>query len=321
MSKMAHFTQKCMLCLFLTTSVLFIFSWFFLLRSSSRHSLDFSILPNSMVLSMGGGNEDLGGTSLSGKCGGGSRQILKVFMYDLPSVFHFDLLNWKNKVGNSVWPDVRVEVPEYPGGLNLQHSIEYWLTLDLLSSQYADDLKGRSAVRVHNSSEADVVFVPFFSSISYNRFTKKMLKGNKSINVELQEKLVGFLKAQQEWKRSGGRDHIILAHHPNSLLDARMKLWPAVYILSDFGRYPSTVANVEKDVIAPYKHVIKSYKDDTSDFDSRQTLLYFQGAIYRKDVSYRCNLEYTPVKLANLILNLLVCSSICAHDGFERSCF
>lgn len=83
-----------------------------------------------------------------------------------------------------------------------------------------------------------------------------------------------------------GEDHIIVAHHPNSLLDARVKLWPAMFILSDFGRYPPSVANVEKDIIAPYKHVIRNYDNDTSGFDSRPILLYFQGAIYRKDVSW-----------------------------------
>ena len=96
--------------------------------------------------------------------------------------------------------------------------------------------------------------------------------------------------AQEEWKRSGGKDHLILAHHPNSMLDARMKLWPATFILSDFGRYPPNIANVEKDVIAPYKHLISSYVNDNSNFDSRPTLLYFQGAIYRKDVWPSCSL-------------------------------
>ncbi|KAK6159045.1 hypothetical protein DH2020_006359 [Rehmannia glutinosa] len=203
-------------------------------------------------------------------------------MHDLPYQFHFGLMGWRGK-GPNVWPDIRAEVPEYPGGLNLQHSIEYWLTLDLLSSEFSKNLSGRSAIRVRNSSEADVIFVPFFASISYNRYSKKLKPNQKSANDLLQEKLVSFLTGQEEWKRSGGKDHIIVAHHPNSLLYARMKLWPAIFILADFGRYPSTVANVEKDVIAPYKHLIPSYVDDNSGFDSRPILLYFQGAIYRKD--------------------------------------
>ncbi|KAK6160226.1 hypothetical protein DH2020_003607 [Rehmannia glutinosa] len=214
-------------------------------------------------------------------------------MHDLPYQFHFGLMGWRGK-GPNVWPDIRAEVPEYPGGLNLQHSIEYWLTLDLLSSEFSKNLSGRSAIRVRNSSEADVIFVPFFASISYNRYSKKLKPNQKSANDLLQEKLVSFLTGQEEWKRSGGKDHIIVAHHPNSLLYARMKLWPAIFILADFGRYPSTVANVEKDVIAPYKHLIPSYVDDNSGFDSRPILLYFQGAIYRKDVSWHANIKILP---------------------------
>lgn len=61
---------------------------------------------------------------------------MKVFMYDLPPDFHFGLLGWKGYTGET-WPNVKdpAQIPTYPGGLNLQHSIEYWLTLDLLSSE------------------------------------------------------------------------------------------------------------------------------------------------------------------------------------------
>lgn len=212
-------------------------------------------------------------------------------MYNLPSVFHFGLLGWKGN-GKSVWPDVRRgDAPQYPGGLNLQHSIEYWLTLDILTSQFSKNLSGRSAVRVGDSREADVVFVPFFASISYNRFAKRQRQNMTSPNDLLQEKLVKFLVAQEEWRRSGGRDHVIVAHHPNSFLYARMKLWPAMFILADFGRYPVRVANVDKDVIAPYKHLVPNYVDDKSDFESRPMLLYFQGAVYRKDVRLVCDLN------------------------------
>lgn len=210
-------------------------------------------------------------------------------MYELPSEFHFGLLDWKEKVKNTkVFPDMKTKIPSYPGGLNLQHSIEYWLTLDILASELPQIYPNntRKVIRVRNSSDADVIFVPFFSSLSYNRLSKIGPHEKKSRNRLLQENLVRYLMNQEEWKRSGGRDHLILAHHPNSMLDARMKLWPATFILSDFGRYPPNIANVEKDVIAPYKHVVGSYVDDQSSFDSRKTLLYFQGAIYRKDVCF-----------------------------------
>ncbi|XP_010246907.1 PREDICTED: probable arabinosyltransferase ARAD1 [Nelumbo nucifera] len=295
-------SRKSLFCLFTISTFLFIFSWFFVLRSTSpSHFIDHSLLPNSKLLAIvDNGNSQArnqNGNELSipshsvsigkneatqeFKCHS-NKVVLKVFMYDLPPEFHFELLDWKAK-GDNVWPDLKTKIPEYPGGLNIQHSIEYWLTLDLLSSRFPDITGTRSAIRVHNSSEADVIFVPFFSSLSYNRYSKVHPPGKISRNKLLQEKLVEFLTAQKEWKRSGGRDHIIMAHHPNSMLDARMKLWPAMFILADFGRYPPTIANVEKDIIAPYKHVIRTFVNDTSSYDNRPTLLYFQGAIYRKD--------------------------------------
>ncbi|XP_004298178.1 PREDICTED: probable arabinosyltransferase ARAD1 [Fragaria vesca subsp. vesca] len=305
-------TRKSLFCLFTFTSLLFVLSWVFVLRSTSRPQfIDNTLLPNSKLLAVidhaisatetqndvesSVGNrsilvdkeEEDKSTSSSRpndgvKCDTNEKQVLKVFMYDLPTEFHFGLLDWKPK-GGTVWPDLQSEVPHYPGGLNLQHSIEYWLTLDLLASELPSQPNARFAIRVLNVSEADIIFVPFFSSLSYNRFSKIDPHQKKSNNKVLQDKLVQYLTAQKEWKDSGGRDHLIVAHHPNSLLDARMKLWPATFILSDFGRYPPNIANVEKDVIAPYKHVIKTFESDSSTFESRPTLLYFQGAIYRKD--------------------------------------
>ncbi|KAL0383307.1 UNVERIFIED_CONTAM: putative arabinosyltransferase A [Sesamum calycinum] len=258
---------------FLMTSVLLILSWFLVLRSTGRlQSLEFNILPSSSLLAVAE-NENLAISSVisasvdreqatrkrnSRKCDANS-QILKVFMHDLPSQFHFALLGWKGG-GKTVWPDIQAEVPKYPGGLNMQHSIEYWLTLDLLNSEFSKNMSGRSAIRVRDSSEADIVFVPFFASISYNR----------SGGME------------EVW----GKDHVIVAHHPNSLLYARMKLWPAMFILADFGRYPMTVANVEKDVIAPYRHYIRSYVNDKSDYDSRPTLLF--SGIYLQESCLPC---------------------------------
>jgi hypothetical protein len=306
-------SKKPLLFFFTMASMIFLMSWFFVLRSTSRPNFIYhNLLPNSKLFSTpedskfhtkipnvdsSFGNrailvdnedvEDESETNNSndgGKCSNRNDVfLLKVFMYDLPSEFHFGLLDWKPS-GNSVWPNVRTSIPGYPGGLNLQHSIEFWLTLDILASEIPNAPKANTVIRVRNSSEADIIFVPFFSSLSYNRNSKPTPHEKKTRNMILQEKLVKYLTSQEEWKRSKGKDHLIIAHHPNSMLDARMKLWPATFILSDFGRYPSSIANVEKDVIAPYKHLIPSYVNDNSTFDSRTTLLYFQGAIYRKDV-------------------------------------
>lgn len=317
-------SRKSLCCFFTMTTLFFIMSWLFVLRSTrsqtnfdtlsqllstfddtnSQNNNDESSFGNRTILV--NNNEPITTTTHTHddvdvnptktqtqnpqteteKCSSSSSlsKVLKVFMYDLPAEFHFGLLDWKPE-GRSVWPDMNVKVPNYPGGLNLQHSIEYWLTLEILASESNNKATTSSVIiRVRNSSESDVIFVPFFSSLSYNRHSKTGPHEKKSKNKVLQEKLVRYLMGQEEWKRSGGRDHVIMAHHPNSMLDARMKLWPATFILSDFGRYPPNIANVEKDVIAPYKHVVGTYVDDSSSFDSRKTLMYFQGAIYRKDV-------------------------------------
>ena len=291
--------RNSLFCLFSVTSLLFILSWFFVLRSAGRSRLvSLPSLRNQVVSNSNVGCRiqypDAGGAEWGAK-----KKVLKVFMYDLPSEFHFGLLDWKPE-GSSVWPDIRKKVPSYPGGLKLQHSIEYWLTLDLLFSAYSGPSSSRIAIRVHNSSEADVIFIPFFSSLCFNRFARLRKQETQSHDKVLQDKLVKYLEAQDEWVRSGGVDHVIPAHHPNSLLYARNQLWPAMFILSDFGRYPPNIANVEKDIIAPYRHVVKSYVNDTSTFDSRPILLYFQGAIYRKDVSplilsYLCFVASPPL--------------------------
>ncbi|XP_020219664.1 probable arabinosyltransferase ARAD1 [Cajanus cajan] len=318
------FAIKKSLCFFFTlTTLLFMLSWVFVLRSTRSEATLGSTTNSNLFTSFNDSDSDQvqqqknvevessfgnrailvdnveAPTTLVEKqqhvhgeegvtCKPRHHAVLRVFMYDLPPEFHFGLLDWKPEGGvNSVWPDIKAKAPHYPGGLNLQHSIEYWLTLDLLASEAeassSSSSNANSVMRVGNSSEADVIFVPFFSSLCYNRFSKTGPREKRSRNKVLQEKLVKYVTSQEEWKRSGGKDHVILAHHPNSMLDARMKLWPGTFILSDFGRYPPNIANVEKDVIAPYKHVVGSYDDDQSSFDSRPTLLYFQGAIYRKD--------------------------------------
>uniref|UniRef100_M1B3T9 Exostosin family n=1 Tax=Solanum tuberosum TaxID=4113 RepID=M1B3T9_SOLTU len=207
-------------------------------------------------------------------------------MYDLSPEFHFGLLGWKGN-GKETWPNVDMQgkVPSYPGGLNLQHSIEYWLTLDLLSSNIT---RPCTAIRVQNSSEADVIFVPFFSSLSYNRHSRPpgKGKGKVSLNRILQDRVVEFLRSRHEWKLNGGVDHVIVAHHPNSMLVARKKLSYAMFVLADFGRYRTKIANIEKDVIAPYKHIVKTLDANNSpSFGQRDILVYFQGAIYRKNGS------------------------------------
>ncbi|KAJ0618570.1 putative xylogalacturonan beta-1,3-xylosyltransferase [Helianthus annuus] len=216
-----------------------------------------------------------------------NQALVKVFMYDLPPSFHFGLLGWKGDQNpNQIWPNVSnlSEIPKYPGGLNLQHSVEYWLTLDLLSSVSPHASRPCTAIRVQNASQADVIFVPFFSSLSYNRRSKVHGSEKESMDKSLQESLVKYLESRDEWRRLGGKDHLIMAHHPNSMLLARKHFGSSMLLLADFGRYPVQIANVDKDVIAPYKHVVRRLDaNDSPSFEERRLLVYFQGAIFRKD--------------------------------------
>ncbi|OEL22411.1 putative arabinosyltransferase ARAD1 [Dichanthelium oligosanthes] len=263
--------------LFALAAALFFASWYLLLDSAAG-------TPTAARAYLGGGGGRRPGPGHGRKCDP-AVALLRVFMYDLPPEFHFGLLDWKPPGfgGGGVWPDVRGGgVPEYPGGLNLQHSIEYWLTLDLLASEQGAPTPC-AAVRVPRAADADVVFVPFFASLSFNRHSRVVSPARGSEDRALQRRLIEFLAARPEWRRSGGRDHVVLAHHPNGMLDARYRLWPCVFVLCDFGRYPPSVANLDKDVIAPYRHVVANFANDTAGYDDRPTLLYFQGAIYRKD--------------------------------------
>ncbi|CAF1952377.1 unnamed protein product [Brassica oleracea] len=85
--------------------------------------------------------------------------------------------------------------------------------LDLLASEYQDAPRSIAAKRVHNSTEVDVIFVPLFLSLSYHRFSKVNPHHKISRNRDLKRMLLTFLTAQEEWKRSGGRDHVIFSHH------------------------------------------------------------------------------------------------------------
>ncbi|XP_072975872.1 probable arabinosyltransferase ARAD1 [Typha angustifolia] len=293
--------RKTLFCWFAVAISLVMLSMIYFGSTGRPRFVDHNLLPNDKVFSVienritpsRARNDEavIGEPSLSDESARGepetqncdpSNALVKVYMYDMPSEFHFGLLDWKPD-GNSIWPDIGTEIPGYPGGLNLQHSIEYWLTLDLLSSRFPDRPGPCTAVRVDDSRQADIVFVPFFSSLSYNRHSKDFPPENISRNKLLQQKLVKYLADQEEWKRSGGRDHVIMAHHPNSMLDARSVLFPCVFILSDFGRYHPNIANVEKDLIAPYKHLAKTFVNDSAGFEDRPILLYFRGAIYRKE--------------------------------------
>eukprot|EP00246_Nothoceros_aenigmaticus_P009207 TRINITY_DN24581_c0_g1_i1.p1 TRINITY_DN24581_c0_g1~~TRINITY_DN24581_c0_g1_i1.p1 ORF type:complete len:438 (-),score=57.29 TRINITY_DN24581_c0_g1_i1:229-1542(-) len=209
---------------------------------------------------------------------------LKVYMYDLPRRFNFGILQRNDLEQDLPWPHDK-KAPLWPKkiGLRKQHNVEYWMTLDLLGQrEYAPGLESQ-AVRVENPEEADVFFVPFFSSLSFNTYGKTMRDPDTEYDKALQAELVAFLKASEWWQKSLGRDHVIPMHHPNSFRFFRDELNSSILIVADFGRSSANISRLGKDVVAPYTHVVKAIGAEKDPYRSRNVLLYFQGQIVRKD--------------------------------------
>lgn len=74
--------------------------------------------------------------------------------------------------------------------------------------------------------------------------------------------------------------------HPNAFRFLRDQVNGSIQIVVDFGRYPKGVSNLRKDVVAPYVHVVDTFEDDEPQdpYESRTTLLFFRGRVFRKDV-------------------------------------
>lgn len=205
---------------------------------------------------------------------------LRVYMYDLPRRFNLGMLESRSKLDSS---QKTRRVPHWPSrsGLRKQHSVEYWMMLYLLDSSASH----KAAIRVLDPNVADVFYVPFFSSLSFNIHGVNMLDPDTEKDRLLQVDLVNFLHNSSWWQRLGGQDHVIPMHHPNALRFVREELNSSIFVVSDFGRYTQRVARLRKDVVAPYVHVVDSYgKDDaTNPFEERSTLLFFRGTVRRKD--------------------------------------
>lgn len=204
---------------------------------------------------------------------------LRVFMYDLPRRFNVGMFNRRS---TDQTPVTSLTWPPWPkkSGLKRQHSVEYWMMGSLL---YDGD--GREVVRVSDPEMAEAFFVPFFSSLSFNTHGHNMTDPKTRIDRQLQIDLLKFLAESKYWKRYGGRDHVIPVTHPNAFRFLRAELNASIQIVVDFGRYPRTMSNLSKDVVAPYVHVVDSFTDDelSDPYESRTTLLFFRGRTFRKD--------------------------------------
>jgi hypothetical protein len=178
----------------------------------------------------------------------------------------------------------------YPGH---QHSAEWWLFKDLRGRGPRD----RPVARVDDPAEADLFYVPFFSSLSLvvnpirppaaanasgaEATAAPLLYSDES----MQDELVEWLERQPYWRRHRGRDHVFICQDPNALYKVVDRISNAVLLVSDFGRLRGDQASLVKDVILPYSHRINPFKGDVG-VDGRPALLFFMGNRYRKEVSF-----------------------------------
>ena len=150
---------------------------------------------------------------------------LKVYISDLPRSLNYGLLDtyYSSSTFDSRLPNnphhkthipKKVKFPPYPENpLIKQYSAEYWIMADLMTP---DNLRTNSfAKRVFDLNQADVVFVPFFATLSAELqlgtnkgvFRKKV---DENKDYERQREVLDFVTKSQAWNRSGGRDHVFV---------------------------------------------------------------------------------------------------------------
>uniref|UniRef100_A0A0D9X0F4 Exostosin GT47 domain-containing protein n=1 Tax=Leersia perrieri TaxID=77586 RepID=A0A0D9X0F4_9ORYZ len=209
---------------------------------------------------------------------------VKIYMYELPVRFTYGVVR-SYMAARAATAGSAAAVPDeelrYPGH---QHSAEWWLFRDLRRRGPRD----RPVARVDDPADADLFYVPFFSSLS---LVVNPIRPNASggaaaepaySDESTQEELLEWLERQPYWRRHRGRDHVFICQDPNALYRVVDRISNAVLLVSDFGRLRSEQASLVKDVILPYSHRINSFRGDLG-VDSRPSLLFFMGNRYRKE--------------------------------------
>ncbi|GFP94272.1 probable arabinosyltransferase arad1 [Phtheirospermum japonicum] len=199
---------------------------------------------------------------------------IRVYVYDMPSKFTYDLL-WlfhttyketSNLTSNGSPVHRLIE----------QHSIDYWLWADLIAPESERLLK--NVVRVHKQEEADLFYIPFFTTISFFLLEKQQCKA-------LYRDALKWVMDQPAWKRSEGRDHILPVHHPWSFKSVRKFMKHAIWLLPDMDStgnwYKPGQVYLEKDLILPYVANVDLCDSKCSLDSKRTTLLFFRGRLKR----------------------------------------
>ncbi|XP_058197771.1 probable arabinosyltransferase ARAD1 isoform X2 [Rhododendron vialii] len=210
-----------------------------------------------------------------------SPPVVKVYMYDLPRKFTYGVIeSYAIARGGIKVQDDSLLI--YPGN---QHSAEWYLFSDLNRVGRVDSV----VTRVLDPEQADLFYVPFFSSLSLvanpirPATVKTMEDGHVYYNdEEMQVGLIEWLEEHWYWKRNNGWDHVFVCQDPNALYKVVERVKSGVLLVSDFGRLGRDQASLVKDVILPYSHRIKTFGGDVG-VESRNSLLFFMGNRYRKE--------------------------------------
>ncbi|KAK8949882.1 putative beta-1,4-xylosyltransferase IRX10L [Platanthera guangdongensis] len=201
---------------------------------------------------------------------------VRVFVYEMPAKFTYDLL-WLFQ--NTYKDTTNLTSNGSPvHRLIEQHSIDYWLWADLVAPRSERLLK--NVIRVHQQEEADLFYIPFFTTISFFLLEKQHCKA-------LYRDALKWVMDQPAWQRSEGRDHVLPVHHPWSFKSVRRFMKKAIWILPDMDStgnwYKPGQVWLEKDLILPYvpnvdlcdEHCLRETQS------KRSTLLFFRGRLKR----------------------------------------
>ncbi|CAM8978940.1 unnamed protein product [Rhodiola kirilowii] len=201
---------------------------------------------------------------------------IRVYVYEMPHRFTYDLLR--------LFRDTYRETSNLTSNgspvhrLIEQHSIDYWLWADLIAPESERLLK--TVIRVHKQEEADLFYVPFFTTISFFLLEKQECKA-------LYRDALKWITDQPAWNRSGGRDHIFPIHHPWSFKSVRKFVKKAIWLLPDMDStgnwYKPGQVYLEKDLILPYVPNVDFCDDKCASETAtkRSTLLFFRGRLKR----------------------------------------
>lgn len=208
-----------------------------------------------------------------------SQNRVKIFMYDLPRKFTYGVIEKYEEARGSKDKKKDDALFKYPGH---QHSAEWHLFRDL--NRPSHERVDSAVTRVDDPEEADLFYVPFFSSLSLvvNINRAGSLEVSTYSDEEMQESLMEWLEDQLYWKRNNGRDHVFICQDPNALYKVVDRVKNGVLLVSDFGRLTRDQGSLVKDVILPYSHRINPYIGDIG-VENRNTLLFFMGNRYRKE--------------------------------------